>query len=518
MTLLGSAAAAKTPVDLLIQNGQIFTGEDRAPFTGDVAVSGDKIVYVGPPSLGRFAPTRTIAAKGLVVAPGFIDVHTHPETYIDAHDEAARKTAPWITQGVTTIFRGVDGGGDPDVASVFSALTSRPAGVNVAAYVGFGAVRVKVLGLSARAPSSEELDRMRALVVQGMCAGALGLSTGLFYTPQSYARTDEVVALAREAAVRGGLYDTHQRDESSYGIGLMASTREAIEIGQRAGLPVHFAHLKALGVDVQGSASALVNLIDKARAGGLAVTADQYPWLASGTGLEPALVPPWAAEGGQAALKARLLDPGLKARLAKEMGENLRRRGGAGAILFTDSDSPYLGRRLSELAAEWGVDGVAAAQRVLLTSPDTASIASFNMIDADVDLIMRQPWVMTGSDGSDGHPRQYATFPKKYEDYVRRRSVITLKDFIIRSSALPADVFGLKGRGRLLPGAFADVVVFDPESYAPRADYLHPRVLSTGVRTLLVNGALTIDEGQMTGRLAGRPLPRAPLAGTCAPS
>jgi len=199
------------------------------------------------------------------------------------------------------------------------------------------------------------------------------------------------------------------------------------------------------------------------------------------------------------------------------MADNLRRRGGAAAILVTDEASPYAGRRLSEIAAAMGVDPIEAARRVMLESPRETAIASFNMIDADVDLIMRRPWVMTGSDGSDGHPRQYATFPKKYADYVKARHVISLGDFILRSTSLPADVLHLEDRGRLRPSAFADIVVFDPALYGPRADYLHPKRLSVGVRTLLVNGVLAIDGGVMTGALAGRPLPRRTPATGCAP-
>ncbi|WP_156419759.1 amidohydrolase family protein, partial [Sphingopyxis sp. H080] len=248
----GAAAKADQTVDVIIRGGTIYDGGEGKPFVGDVAIRGDQIVYVG--KSGRHKAGKVIDAKGMIVAPGFIDPHTHADSFIRSPDKAVRVNAAWLNQGATTVMIGVDGSGTPDVAEDAGKLAASGIGTNIVPFVGFGPVRQRVLGQDARAPSPAELDRMKALVAKGMCEGAVGLSTGLFYAPQSFSITDEVVAVAREAARHGGVYDTHQRDESSYSIGLLGSVQEAIDIGRQAGMPVHFAHLKALGVDVHGQA------------------------------------------------------------------------------------------------------------------------------------------------------------------------------------------------------------------------------------------------------------------------
>lgn len=500
---LGAAPASK-PVDLLIRGGTVYTGSD-APFTGDVAIAGDRILAVGRRFPG--AAKRVIDARGMIVAPGFIDPHTHIGEDLASDDPRTRLIPAFLMQGVTTAFIGNDGGGDPDVARVLGGAATRPVGINHATYVGFGAVRRQVMGVANRAPSEVELGRMRSLVAGAMCRGALGLSTGLFYAPQSFAKTEEVVALAREAGRRGGIYDSHLRDESSYTIGLAAAVDEAIAIGRDARLPVHISHIKALGVDVQGQAPAIVAKVEAARRSGQAVTADQYPWSASGTSLAAALVPLWAQDGGREKLLERLDDPRLRAGMA----ENLRRRGGPAALLITEG--ALRGRTLAEIARNRGEDPVAAAIAVIREGDP--AIASFNQIEPDIKAFMRRPWVMTGSDASTGHPRTYGSFARKYAKYVVAERVLTLRQFIERSTSLAAGTFGLDGRGRLKPGAFADVVVFDPRRYAARATYAQPALTAAGVRTVLVNGILAIDDGALTGKAAGRALPHRPTPGTC---
>jgi len=519
--LLGAALAlaacttspeAQQPVDVVIRGGTIYTGAQEPPLTGDVEVAGDRIVYVGP-SRGTQA-ARVIDASGQIVAPGFIDAHTHPGSYIRSSDPQQRLNLPWLAQGVSTIVDGVDGYGSPDIAEEARKLEEGGIGTNVVPFVGFGPVRTRVLGQDDRAPTPAELEQEKALVAKAMCEGAAGFSTGLFYAPQSYATTEEVIAVAREAGKRGGIYDTHQRDESSYTIGLIGSTEEAIRIGREAGMPVHFAHLKALGVDLHGQAPQLIATIEAARASGQVVTADQYPWLASGTSVDASLVPRWAMDGGYASMIARFDDPATLERIRTEMRENMRRRGGPQSLLLTSAGHPWTGRTLAEMGEQWQINPIDAAIRILRvgnaggTGPAGASVASFNMADADVDLIMQQPWVVTSSDGSDGHPRQYATFPEKYQTYVRQRGVISLDDFIRRSTGLTADMYRIQERGYLRPSYFADVVVFDPEGFAPRADYLNPRVPSAGVTALLVNGRLALENGAATGRAPGRVLLR----------
>lgn len=507
--------------DLLIVGGSLHDGGTGAMRRADVAIVDDRIVWVGPDATQRYRAARIIDAAGQVVAPGFIDPHSHPDTYIRSDDPAQRRNAPWLYQGVTTIGIGVDGGGSPDIAKQRAWFEVNGVGTNLVPYVGFGAVRSRVLGQSARAPDAAELARMRGLVASAMCEGAFGLSSGLFYVPQSYAGTDEVVAVAGEAARRGGLYDTHQRDESSYGVGLVESTREAIEIGRRAGMPVHIAHIKALGVDVHGKAAELVALVEQARADGQRVTADQYPWLASGTGLAAALLPPWSREGGREAMLRRFADPAQLAGIREEMGDNLRRRGGADAILLTSIGEEWTGRTLAQVAADWRVSAIDAALRIIGQDErppgvrSSASIASFNMRQDDVDLLMQQPWVVTSSDGSNGHPRQYGSFPEKFARYVRERELLDIATFIHRSTGLTADILGLQQRGYLRPGYFADVVVFDPATLAARATYVEPRELSVGVSHLIVNGVVAISDGAQTDELGGRMLHHVPTEGTC---
>ena len=505
---IGAAPAPDASVDLLIRGGTVYTGS-AAPFVGDVAIVGDQITQVGPRL--KVTATRTIDAKGMIVAPGFIDPHTHVGGMIASDDARERLVLPFLMQGVTTAFIGNDGGGSPDVAATLATVKTKPVGINYATYVGFGAVREKVVGEALRAPTAAELTSMKSLVANAMCQGALGFSTGLFYAPQSFSKTDEVVALAREAGVRGGIYDSHIRDESSYTVGLEAAIDEALQIGRDAAMPVHISHIKALGVDVQGKAPAIIAKVEAALRAGQKVTADQYPWSASGTSLVASMVPLWAQDGGRSALLARFDDASLHERLTRDMAENLRKRGGADTLLITEG--PEKGLRLAAVAARMKVDPVAAAIAVIRIG-DPATV-SFNMSEADIAAFMRQPWVMTGSDASGGHPRVYGSFARKYDKYVKTDHVITLRQFIERSSALTADTFGLTGRGHLRAGAFADVVVFDPKTYASRATYEQPTELAAGVRSVIVNGRVAIDNGQPTAVAAGRALAHTPTTGSC---
>ncbi|MBB4098804.1 N-acyl-D-amino-acid deacylase family protein [Sphingomonas kyeonggiensis] len=514
--LLGIAAislgaAAPLPpqkVDLLIRGGTIYTGSD-APFIGDVAIKGDHIVSVSRHA--NVTATRIIDAKGMIVAPGFIDPHTHMGEDLASDDQAKRLIPAFLMQGVTTAFIGNDGGGDPDVTKVLGSASIKPVGINYAAWVGFGAIREKVVGEDNRAPTSEELAKMKGLVASAMCQGALGLSTGLFYAPQSFAKTEEVIALAKEAGKRGGSYDSHIRDESSYTVGLVAAIDEAIRIGREGGLPAHISHIKALGVDVQGQAPKIIAMVEAARARGEKVTANQYPWSASGTSLVASLVPLWAQDGGRPALLKRFDDPSLSEKMHAGMVENLRKRGGADKLLVVEGK--YRNRYLDAVAKELNLSPVDAAIAVIrIGDPGTVS---FNQSEADIAAFMRQPWVMTGSDASGGHPRVYGSFARKYDKYVKTDHVITLRQFIERSSSLTADTFGLTGRGHLRSGAFADVVVFDPKTYASRATYEDPAQLAAGVQTVVVNGVVAVDKGAMTGKAAGRALAHKPTAGSC---
>ena len=506
--LLG-AAPAPPAVDLLIRGGTVYPG-GGAPFTGDVAVGGDRIVGVGRPLAVR--ARRVIDARGMAVAPGFIDPHTHMGDALASPDARTRLIPAFLLQGVTTAFIGNDGGGSPEVARVLAGAAARPVGVNYAAYVGFGAVRRAVIGDAARAPDAGELARMRGLVARAMCEGALGLSTGLFYPPQSFATTDEVVAVAREAGARGGVYDSHLRDESSYTVGLLAAVREALGIGRAAGTPVHISHIKALGVDVEGQSAPVIALVRAARAAGRRVTADQYPWDASGTSLVAALVPGWAQDGGRRAMLQRFDDPTLFAQLGADLATNLRRRGGPDKLLITQGE--YAGKTLTQVAAAQREPFGPLAAAITVIQRGDPAVASFNQSERDIRALMAEPWVMTGSDASTGHPRVYGSFARKWTNYVRA-GVLSRQAFVERSSTLAADTFGLTGRGRLRVGRFADVVVFDPKRYAARATYARPTGTAVGVRTVLVNGVVAVDNGRLTGAAAGRALPHIPTPGTC---
>jgi len=506
---LGAAPAPKPKsVDLLIRGGTIYTGSD-APFVGDVAVTGDRIVAVGAKIAVR--AKRVIDARDMIVAPGFIDPHTHMGDDLASADPQKRLIPMFLMQGVTTAFIGNDGGGAIEVGAVLGSARTKPVGINFATYTGFGTIRSAVIGEARRDPTPAELATMKGLVAKAMCQGALGLSTGLFYAPQSFSKTGEVIALSREAAKRGGYYDSHIRDESSYTVGLLAAIDEAIRIAREAQIPVHISHIKALGVDVQGKAPEVIARIEAARRAGLIVNASQYPWSASGTSLVASLIPLWAQDGGRAALLARFDDPALAQRLRADITENMRKRGGAEKLLIVEGR--YRNRTLADVATELKLDPAAAAITVIrLADP---GVVSFNQSEADIAAFMRQPWVMTDSDASPGHPRVYGTFARKYAKYVVADYVLTLRQFIERSSSLTADTFHLTGRGHLRPGAFADVVVFDPKTYAARATYEQPTLLAAGVRTVLVNGVPAVDHGALTGRAAGRALPHTPTRGSC---
>ena len=505
---IGAAPSPTASADLILRGGTVYTG-DGAPFTGDVAVKGDKIVAVGPHL--KIAASRTIDAAGMIVAPGFIDPHTHAGPWLASPDAKTRLIPAFLLQGVTTAFIGNDGGGSTDVAGTLSTPKTRPVGINFATYVGFGAIREQVIGSADRAPTPAELDKEKALVAKGMCEGAIGFSTGLFYSPQSFSKTDEVIALSQEAAKRGGYYDSHIRDESDYTVGLAAAIDEAIAIGKATGMPIHISHIKALGVDVQGMAPKIIATIDAARAAGVNITASQYPWSASGTSLVASLIPLWAQDGGRPALLKRFDDPSLAKKLRDGITENMRKRGGPHSLLIVEGQ--WRGKRLDEIAAAMKTDPVSAA--IAAIRVHDAGVVSFNQSEADIAAFMKQPWVMTDSDASSGHPRVWGTFARKYAKYVVADKVISLRDFVERSSSVTAKWFGLTGRGELKPGAFADIVVFDPKTYAAQATYEQPTLPARGVKTVVVNGKIAVDNGKLTGIAAGRPLPHQPTPGTC---
>lgn len=514
--LTAAPVAAQEVYDVLIRGGRVLDGTGNPWRLADVGVRGDRIVAVG--RLDGAQAERVIDAAGLYVTPGFIDVHTHAGGGLATAELSHGQ--PLLAQGITTILANPDGGGPVDMAAQRRALLEHGLGVNVGQLVPHGSVRGAVLGMADRAATPEELDRMRGLVRAGMEAGAFGLSSGPWYAPGSYSNTEELVELSRVAAEYGGAYTSHIRDESDYTVGLVAAVDEVITIGREADLPVVATHLKALGPRVWGFSQALVHRIDRAREQGVQVFADQYPYTASATSIRGALVPRWALADGDSALQRRIDDPVDGPRIRAEILENLSRRGGADRIQFRRHrpDPSIEGRTLQWLAERDGVEPVEAVVRLLRAG--SAGVVSFNMHEDDVERLMRQPWMMTSSDGDlvplgEGvpHPRSYGTFPRKIRKYVVEDGVVDLAAAIRSMTSLPATVFRIRDRGVIRPGAMADLLVLDLARVDDPATFQDPHRLATGMVHVLVNGRFAIEDGRFSDSLHGLVLTLQPTDG-----
>ena len=503
LTLTAAAAAQQIQLDLLIRGGRVVDGTGRDPQLLDVGVRGDRIVFIGNAAQSQVRATKTLDATGLIVSPGFIDPHAHSSE--DLSSENSRANLNYLMQGVTTVLTGNDGGGPSNVATTLDRWARQGMGTNAALFTGHGSIRGSVIGNRDTAPTPEQLARMKEMVAQSMRAGAIGLSTGLYYAPGSYAKTEEVIELAKVAASFGGVYDSHMRDESSYTIGLLGSIRETIRIAREARIAANISHIKALGTDVWGKSDSVIALIRAARAEGLIITADQYPYTASGTSLGASLLPRWAESGGRDSLIARFNDPQIRPRLEMEMRDNLRRRGGAASLLITSrGDTALAGRNLEQIARVRNQDPIIAAIEILRRG--SPSVASFNMNETDIENFMVQDFVMTGSDGSGGHPRKFGTYPLKFTTYVIEKKIITLPFFVSQSAALPARTFGLTQRGIIADGFFADIIVFSEREFRPASTYEQPTLLATGMRHVVVNGQVAIENGTFSGTMAGKVL------------
>ena len=508
-----ASSAAQERFDVLIHGGRVLDGTGNPWYRTDIGVRDGRIVAMG--RLQGAEAGVVIEAGELYVAPGFIDVHSHADDGLDR--EELKGAAPILLQGVTTAVLNPDGGGPWPLSEQRARYEAHGIGVNAALMVGHGTVRREVMGMEDRPPTAEELERMKALVREGMAVGAFGLSSGLYYAPGSYAATEEVVALAKEVHP-AGVYTSHIRDESDYTVGLLAAVEEVVRISEEADIPGIVTHFKALGPDSWGLSAAATQRIERARARGVQVWADQYPYEASGTSIVGALVPRWALagetmEGQPSPLENRLKDPRERARLRDDMLKNLARRGGAALFQISnhDADPSLEGRKLADLAAERNLAPVDLA--LALLDKGGAGLVSFNMSEEDIAHIMRKDYVMTCSDGGlvapgEGkpHPRYYGTFPRKIGRYVRERGVVGLAQAIRSMTSLPATVFGLEGRGILREGAVADVVVFDFDRIAERATYGDPHQLSEGVVHVLVNGNPAVRDGKPTSTFAGEVL------------
>ena len=511
LTLSACSPGDAPQFDVILRGGTLQGAGDAPGFVTDVALVGDRIAAMG--NLADYEAGEILDVTGLHVAPGFIDVHSHAGSGLDTEDRSHGE--PLLAQGITTVVVNPDGGGPVDLAEQRALLLEHGLGVNVAQLVPHGSVRRAVLGMEDRLPGPEELARMKGLVRAGMEEGAFGMSSGPFYAPGSYSDTDELAALAGVAAEYSGVYTSHIRDESDYTIGLVAAVEEVITVARAAGLPGVVTHIKALGPPVWGKSAEVIAAIEAARAEGVEVYVDRYPYEASSTGLSAALLPRWAQAGGGDSLMARLADPATRARIREEMEANLARRGGADRLQFRRfrPDPSIEGRTLEDVAVARSLHPLDAALELI--GEGGASVVSFNMNDDDIAAFMIQPWTMTASDGAlpewqvgVPHPRAYGTFPRKLRKYVLDEKTQGLAEAIRSMTSLPADVFGLEGRGRVVLGAVADIVVFDLEEVRDLATYTDPHQLSEGMVHVFVNGTAAIRDGAFTGERAGRVLRR----------
>lgn len=511
--LVGCTLPAAAQYDVLLRGGRLLDGSGNPWRYADVAVKGDRIVAVGPIPASATA-TTVIAAKGKYVAPGFIDPHSHA-----APGLATEKMAPALSillQGVTTVMINPDGGGPADVAPQLAAIRRWVPGVNVVPMIGHNGVRTSVMAYENRAPNPAELKKMADYIQAAMELGAFGFSAGPFYVPGKYAQTDEFIHLAQVAAkFPGAFYTAHIRDEANYDVGVVAAAEEVITIARAAKIPGVITHIKCIGPDVWGKSKDIIERVNAARAEGLEIWADQYPYTASSTSLQAALVPGWAQEGGRAGQTARLTNPEQRATIRQEMLQNLARRAGASNIMIArcQEDPSLEGKRLDEIAKAKLQKPIDTAIDILIKGG--AAIISFNMSDQDLAAFMRQPWTMTCSDGglvefgqSADHPRSYGAFPRKLRRYALEQGVITLEQMVYSSTGLTAAVFGLKDRGTLREGAYADVLVFDPQAVNDVATYEKPHAYATGMSHVLVNGRLAIADGKVTAQRHGRVLLR----------
>ncbi len=493
---------------ILVSGGTVFDGSNVPGAKLDVEVRDGRIVRIGRDLKPAGPETAVVDATGLIVAPGFIDLHNHSDTSIVA--EATRDNRNFLHQGVTTIVTGNCGGGATDTAELYAAIDAHGAGTNVVHLIPHGSIRALVMKNEERAPTADEMARMKGLIEREMKAGAWGMSTGLIYIPGKFAKMDELIALAKVAGGHGGIYASHIRDEGS---GLIDSIEEAIRIGRGANLPVHVSHLKASGKANWGLIEAACRSLEKARAEGLRATADQYPYVASSTRLSAMVAPDWARVITARELAEKLKDAAARERLAREIRENLKGRDGGHSVVVSRfaPKTAWVGKPLDEIAASEKKPAEEIVIEILLAGD--AGAISFGMSEDDVCFGMRKPYVATASDGGahkpggadKPHPRAYGTFPRKIR-YALDDKVISLEQAIHAATGLPAEILGLTDRGRVAPGMVADLVVFDPKTFRDKATFADSTQYADGVKSLLVNGKFAIRDGQFTGTLAGKGL------------
>ena len=549
--LTGCSRGKKTDFDLLIIGGKVIDGTGKAAFSADIGIRGDTVVEIG--DLHSRTAGKTIDARGLVVSPGFIDLHTHCDGGLG--EARSKANLNYLIQGTTTVVTGNCGGGTFEVAQTKAKWESQGIGTNAVHMVGFGDVREKVIGVEPRSPSPAELEKMRALVRQAMAEGAWGMSTGLEYIPDRFSTTEEIIALAKVVAEYGGVYLSHQRNEVA---AVPDATRETIRIAEESGLPVEVSHFKVCGKRNWGSMKEAVEVINAARARGVAVTADLYPYDKAATGplisiarnsgwsifrlpedLEPfaRLRKELSAEGLSEEVKKKLRDEYI-AELAKALSDRTKRERirqsvlvgtpadpspvavsgwDSYAIVAAQKNTELIGKIFSDLAAEQNRDPFDLAAELVVEEPDLY-LSCGALSEDDMKEAMRNDWLSFSSDGSaapildetvsqrPGHPRSFGSQARVLRKYVREEGVLTLEEAVRRMTSLPAQFLKLKGRGLLAAGYKADIAVFNPDTVQDNATYAAPFAYSSGVEYVIVNGKLSIEGAKFNGALNGRML------------
>ncbi|MFW6109147.1 MAG: N-acyl-D-amino-acid deacylase family protein, partial [archaeon] len=530
--------------DLIIKNGKVNTGAGNPWFRADVAIKGEKIARVGKI---EESAREVIDADGLIVCPGFIDLHDHSDFTILVNREADSKVHMGVS---TTVYASCGSGAAPlneemrgeirksspylteagvnvnwsTMEEYLELLESSGISINVAPLVGFGTVRRYVMGMAMREPTRTEMASMKHELVKAMDAGCRGITTGLRYDPQSYAETEEVIELSKVVAQYNGFYTSHIRDEGDRGDPIGA-IEEIIRIGRESELPVNISHFKILSKRFWDLCPKLIDMIEEARKEGIEVTADQYPYRASGTGLG-AWIPKWANEGGDEQLVKRLNDSETYGKIKEGLAESMEDRGGPEAALISSYalDPGLVGMNIAQVAVERNQEPLETAMQLFKEYMEALvvgkveggfSLVNFNQTEKNVDLIMQQPWVAVGTDGRvhspNGilnkhipapHPRFYGTFPRVLGKYVRERGLINLNEAIRKMTSLPAQILGLQDRGILMPDHYADITVFDPDTVMDKADFTPKeatKLYPEGILHLVVNGKVTMRDGEHTG-------------------
>ena len=524
--------------DLLITSGSVIDGDGTPAVTTDIGIRDGRIASIG--SLGAASARQRIDASGLTVAPGFIDMHNHSDYTILVEP----KSESMIRQGVTTMVLGESRSAGPvkpgvnddrragsDGATVdwttlggyFEKLERQHMATNIASYVGEEQVWTHVKGYGQSPATPSELDAMKQLVARAMEEGAMGLSTALLQPPSSLATTENLIELAKIAKQYGGIYSSHIRDE---GEGVFQAIDEAIQVGKGASVPVDIIHMKIAHKELWGRVSEIIAMVQKARDAGYNIQANVYPYTAGQNNLS-SIIPPWAHDGGREKMLERLRDPAARRRMHNEILNGLPNwynhylatgDGWAGMLLVSlknERNKPFQGKRMSELIQARGGDPAEVLLDVLIEEGGSVPTVFFHHSEEDMQLVMKQPWTSIGSDGSavnpDGptgrshpHPRYYGTFPRVLGRYVRELKVLTLPEAVKKMSSMNADKIGIKDRGRLREGMWADVTIFDQSTVIDRATFENPHQFPVGITYVIVNGAVTMDHDRHTGVLAGR--------------